>query len=60
MEQIKIKLESKMEALTNIVNSLLDIREVELPYYNEKIKFVQKRATDIIERFVNKVADEKE
>ena len=40
MEQIKMKLEGKMEALTEIVNSLLNIREKELPYYNEKIKFV--------------------
>ena len=47
-ELIKSKMETKMEELTEIVNSLLDIREKDLPFYENRIDIVEKRTHDVI------------
>ena len=55
IDTIREGLESRMNKCEKLVQSLLDIREKELPYYNEKIKFVESRCTKVFEVHIDKI-----
>ena len=48
IDLIRSNLEVRMDKCEELVQSLLDIREKELPYYNDKIKFVEKRCSQVL------------
>ena len=57
--RMRDKLEEQMAATVEKCNSLLDIREVELPKYDEKISYMHGRVTQVNYLLLDKHFEEK-